>query len=67
VKKLADQYHRSTAEVVLSWALSRNMSIIPRSSKQEHIHQLARLLDPNNRYFLSESDLIQIDQLEGIV
>jgi diketogulonate reductase-like aldo/keto reductase len=65
VQDLAKKHERSIAEVVLSWAMARNMSVIPRSSKPQHIRELARLLDPTQRFFLSESDLALIDGLEG--
>jgi diketogulonate reductase-like aldo/keto reductase len=32
---------RSAAEVVLAWALARNMSVIPRSGNREHVRELA--------------------------
>jgi len=58
---LAEHYERSTAEIVLSWALQRGMSVIPRSSNEVHIRQLANLLtgDP----FLDEEDLAIIDEI----
>jgi len=59
--ELAMNYGRSTAEIVLSWALQRGMSVIPRSNKEVHIKQLANLLteDP----FLNEEDLAIIDEM----
>merc|ERR1712210_389246 len=39
VKKIAEKYERSEAEVVLSWALQSGMSVIPRSQDEEHIKQ----------------------------
>lgn len=44
VIQLAELHQRSTAEVVLSWALQRGMSVIPRSTKRHHIEELANLL-----------------------
>lgn len=66
VQNLATKYDRSNAEVVLSWALQRGMSIIPRSSKRHHIEQLARLLveEPT---FLKEHDLLDIDKMKNII
>lgn len=64
VQHLAARYRRSTAEVVLSWAIQRGMSVIPRSSKRHHIEELARLLDPWPG-FLSDEDLAQIDKMQG--
>ena len=58
---LAGHYKRRTAEVVLSWALQRGMSVLPRSSNEVHIRELANLLtgDP----FLDEEDLTIIDEI----
>jgi diketogulonate reductase-like aldo/keto reductase len=58
---LAEKHSRSVAEVVLSWALQKNMSVIPRSSKIHHIKELARLLD--HRTFLDEGDIAAIDSM----
>ena len=61
VLELSEKYSRSTAEVVLSWALQKGMGVIPRSSKMNHIAELARLLkDPS---FLSEGDVQAIDAM----
>jgi diketogulonate reductase-like aldo/keto reductase len=69
IVQLAEQYQRSTAEIVLSWALQNQMSIIPRSSQKVHIQQLARLL-PNSFQegpvgFLTANDLAQIDLMKA--
>lgn len=65
VQKLAAKYSRSTAEVVLSWALQKGMSVIPRSSKRPHIQEVARLLDPHQAKFLEDVDLKAIDGLRN--
>lgn len=62
IRELAEKYERSTAEIVLSWAMHhKNMSVIPRSSKEKHIKELAKLLD--HEPFLCEDDLKVIDSL----
>ena len=63
VRDLATFYGRSTAEVVLSWALQSDppMSIIPRSSNEKHIQQLSTLID--SQPFLDISHLALIDNL----
>jgi diketogulonate reductase-like aldo/keto reductase len=63
VKRLADKYQRSAAEVVLSWALQNNMSVIPRSSQKQHLEELARLL--TNPTFLEEEDLMAMETLSS--
>lgn len=66
VMGIANKHARSTAEVVLSWALQHGMSVIPRSSKKHHIEELARLLPGNNSNatFLDADDLAQIDAMK---
>ena len=64
VQSLAMKHQRSTAEVVLSWALQQDMSVIPRSSKPEHIEELARLLDPSSSQFLHPEDMDLMDTLD---
>ncbi|KAG7348981.1 2,5-didehydrogluconate reductase [Nitzschia inconspicua] len=63
VQHLAEKHQRSVAEVVLSWALQNNMSVIPRSSKKQHIEELARLL--SSPTFLEEEDLLAMDTLSN--
>lgn len=63
IMSLAGKHNRSTAEVVLSWAMSNNMSVIPRSNNKAHIEQLARLLDPKAAFFLDNDDLDRIDAM----
>jgi diketogulonate reductase-like aldo/keto reductase len=70
VLKLAEQYQRSTAEVVLSWALQHQMSVIPRSSRREHIEELARLLSEEEKGvtgFLDSQELAKMDLLKNIL
>jgi diketogulonate reductase-like aldo/keto reductase len=61
VKTLAETHGRSVAEVVLSWALQNDMSVIPRSTKKHHIAELANLLTLPP--FLSATDLSLVDSL----
>lgn len=78
VRALADKHGRSTAEVVLSWALQNGMSVIPRSSKKQHIRELARLLPTKQQQdggggggggvpsvFLDADDLLQMDSMKN--
>ena len=65
VKKIATKHARSVAEVVLSWAIQSDMSVIPRSSKKQHIQELARLL--HDSPFLDERDMDEIDSMSGNV
>lgn len=62
IQNMGKKYNRSTAEVVLSWAMyHKNMSVIPRSNKEKHIKELANLL--NHTPFLEKADLDVIDSL----
>lgn len=64
IKNLAAKYERSGAEVVLSWALQNDMSVIPKSSNKEHIQELAHMLK-DNPTFLDDKDSVKIeDELE---
>lgn len=64
VQELAQKYQRSIAEVVLSWALQHGMSVIPRSSKKNHIQELANLLG-DNPGFLDAADMARMDGLKN--
>ena len=61
IVEMSSRYSRSTAEVVLSWALQKGMSVIPRSSKMQHIAELARLLESPR--FLVGGDVQAIDAM----
>lgn len=65
IQGLAAKHDRSVAEVVLSWALQNNMSVIPRSGKKHHIEELARLLE-GDPTFLDEDDLRAIDTMKQV-
>ena len=68
VLQLSERYQRSTAEIVLSWAIQNQMSIIPRSSQKMHIQQLARLLPSTSHNgmdgFLTTNDLAEMDLMK---
>ncbi|GAX21116.1 hypothetical protein FisN_1Lh209 [Fistulifera solaris] len=66
IQSIANKHGRSTAEVVLSWALQNGMSVIPRSSNKNHIQQLARLLEENPG-FLDNDDMQQIDSMKDTI
>lgn len=61
IHEIATKHNRSAAEVVLSWALHHEMSVIPRSTKEEHISELSNLL--NGESFLDSLDIRTIDNL----
>ena len=61
VKDLATRHDRSVAEVVLSWALQKGMSVIPRSGNRQHIDELSNLLSMPP--FLNELDMQAMDAM----
>lgn len=61
INEISEKHGRSAAEVVLSWAIHNEMSVIPRSTKEHHIFQLSSLL--NRESFLYNEDLLAIDAL----
>lgn len=63
VAHIAEKHSRSVAEVVLSWALQNDMSVIPRSSKKGHIEELSRLL--TSPVFLDSTDLEAMETLSS--
>ena len=73
VLELASKYKRSVAEVVLSWAFQLGMSVIPRSTQETHIVQLARLLQQqdhnnnnnNNGGFLHPEDVRRMEHMKN--
>jgi diketogulonate reductase-like aldo/keto reductase len=62
IQAMTEKYNCSTAEIVLSWAMHhKKMSVIPRSSKEEHVRELSNLL--HHEPFLEKVDLEVIDAL----
>jgi diketogulonate reductase-like aldo/keto reductase len=59
---IATKHGRSVAEVVLSWAIRKGMSVIPRSTNYRHIQELARLFD--DAHFLDDDDVRDIDSMK---
>jgi len=63
IKEIAVKYERSAAEVVLSWAIQHDMSVIPRSTKERHIMELSNMLTSGP--FLETHDIDIIDALSS--
>lgn len=61
IQRIAAHHGRSAAEVVLSWAIQNGMSVIPRSSKVEHIKELAKLI--HSPPFLTSEEVASIDAM----
>lgn len=61
IQRIATHHGRSAAEVVLSWAIQNGMSVIPRSSKVDHIKELAKLI--HSPPFLTTGEVASIDAM----
>ncbi len=45
LQKLAEKYGKTTAQILIRWALEEGFSVIPKSSKQHRIHENAEVFD----------------------
>ncbi len=54
---IARKYHKSTAQILIRWVLQRGIVAIPKSSKEEHIHDNANVFD----FAISTEDMRAID------
>lgn len=60
LEAIANQYHATTAQVALAWALKSGYAVIPSSTKREHLSSNLRALELE----LSEQDMQNIAQLD---
>lgn len=56
---IATKYHRTPAQIGLHWMIQRGISVIPKSTRQDHLLENARLFD----FEISEEDMAIIDTL----
>ncbi len=56
---LAKKHNRSTAQILLRWALQKNLIVIPRSHNQERIVQNSKIYD----FSLTDNDMALLDSL----
>lgn len=59
LKELATQYNKSTAQVMLRWALQKNIIVIPKSQNKNRIEENANLYD----FEISSEDMLKLDSL----
>ena len=59
IKRLAEKYNKSYAQIMLRWAMQRDVVVIPKSVNPERIKENMDILD----FELSEEDMEQIKQL----
>lgn len=61
LKQIADQHHKSPAQVILRWHLQNGVAFIPKSVHEERIAQNADIYD----FALSAAEMAQIDALNN--
>lgn len=60
IEELAETYDRTPAQIVLRWAIEKDVVVLPRSTSREHIAQNVDLFD----FELEEADHARIDDLD---
>lgn len=60
IEELAETYDRTPAQIVLRWAIEKDVVVLPRSTSREHIEQNIDLFD----FELDETDHARIDDLD---
>lgn len=60
LEKLAEKYGKSPAQIVLRWAIEKEVVVLPKSSTPEHIKENYKLFD----WELSDEDHCRIDDLD---
>ena len=58
VQELADEYDRTPAQIVLRWAVEKDVVVIPKSSSADHIRENVALFD----WELDEADRRRLDE-----
>ena len=60
IKKLAQKYDKSPAQIVIRWEIQKDIVSIPKSTSKEHIQENLNVLD----WELEKEDLKKIDNIE---
>jgi diketogulonate reductase-like aldo/keto reductase len=60
VRKLANKYDRTPAQIVLRWAVEKDVVVLPKSTSTDHIEENVALFD----WELDESDRQRLDALD---
>jgi len=61
ITQIAECYHKSNAQILLRWALQKNIVIIPKSQHQKRIVENADIFD----FVVSETDMQSLDKLSN--
>lgn len=59
LKKIANKHHKTTAQVLIKWALQKDMVVIPKSANKDRIHENADVFD----FELTANDMKILDNL----
>ncbi len=60
ITELAEKYHKSPAQVILRWAIQKDLVVIPKSTNEGRIQENFAIFD----FELSSGDLDRLDALE---
>jgi diketogulonate reductase-like aldo/keto reductase len=58
--KIADKYSKTPAQILIRWALQKDVIVIPKSSKKERIKENAEVFD----FAISEEDMHRLDSFD---
>src|SRR6478609_4191071 len=61
VQQIAERLGRTTAQVLIRWAIQRDLIVIPKSTHRERIEETAQVFD----FTLSDDDMAALDSLDG--
>jgi methylglyoxal/glyoxal reductase len=61
LQAIARKYHKSAAQILIRWALQKDMIVIPKSSQQQHILENANVFD----FEISAIDMATLDKLSA--
>ena len=61
IKKLAEKYKKSPAQIILRWDIQRGIITIPKSQKKERIKENFQIFD----FEMTEDEIKEIDVLNG--
>jgi len=59
LQELAEKYHKASSQILIRWALQKDMVVIPKSAQQAHIQQNADVFD----FELTDTDVSTLDNL----